>query len=407
MLQTLRHKLTRRYLLVLGLVIAGYSLGTFALVREVMTWGIDEANHHLALPFTTLFERPGGTIEGATAELQALGLVEGEHVELLDAEGRVLASRGGPFIPPPPLVVGISTLASPEPTRVLTVPLERGGALVGYVRASHSLAMANRVMTTFALTLVGLLPLALLVAWAIADWLSIKAVAPVEAAIMRERQFTRDASHELRTPLAVLQAQAELARGQAPAGPVREKLDLILKTTRRLSALVADLLTLSREDAGVEGAALTFGLDEVLEEEIELLAPLARDRGVKLQAGPVTEAARMRGEPGRVAQAVRNLIDNAIRYAPSGGRVDVTLAREGGRLVLRVGNDGPPIPDSERGRIFERFHRAEAGRTANPDGSGLGLAISRAIAVAHGGELHLASRPGERTAFTLALPAES
>jgi signal transduction histidine kinase len=101
---------------------------------------------------------------------------------------------------------------------------------------------------------------------------------------------------------------------------------------------------------------------------------------------------------------VRNLLDNAVRYSPPGATVAVKLGVFGDRVTLAVTNPGPGVPGEEQALVFERFHRAPAGRAANPDGTGLGLAISRAIAEAQGGSLTLESRPEGPTTFTLSLP---
>jgi signal transduction histidine kinase len=276
--------------------------------------------------------------------------------------------------------------------------------VVGYARAAHSLTLANRALAGLGLALLLVVPLALLAAWLGGNWLAAKAVRPVEAAWERERQFTRDAAHELRTPLAVMQAHAELAAQLPGAAALRDKLAVLHDTARKMSRLVSDLLTLSREDAGVGGQALTFAFDELLEDEVEALAPLAVARGVTLEVAPLPEGQLVRGDPGRLGQTVRNVLDNALRYAGASGQVSVFLRRVDGHLALTVGNTGPAIPAPDRDAIFERFYRADAGRQANPEGGGRGLPISRAIARAHGGELALTSAAGEATVFTLRLP---
>lgn len=403
MLQTLRRRLTGIYVLVLSTILLGYSLGTYALVGEVLAWGAEEGNHHLAMPLVARLRDRGVDPAQARHELAQLSLTADERLQVLDAEGRVIASAGGPLGAPAALTPGVTTLEGHERFRVLTVPVSRGSAHVGYVRAAHSLAANAQAMALLGWVLAGLLPLAVLVAWAAGDWLAGQAARPVEDALARERRFTHDAAHELRTPLSVLSAQTELALKDPAIGEnARARLAGLLAQVRKLSRLVADLLTLSREDAGPRPAA-ACDLEEIVEEEMAQLAPLAADHGVSL-AYTGAEVPETRGEAARVAQAVRNLLDNAIRYSPSGATVSVQLGVAGDRVSFAVSNPGPGVPSEEQALVFERFHRAPAGRAANPDGTGLGLAISRAIAESQGGALTLESRPEGPTTFTLTLP---
>ena len=387
----------------LGLLLLFAALGHLGL-RAALRARMDEGNAHLVAPVAAAFA--GGGPGAALQAFETLAPAPGERVALLDRAGNVVAWRGR-FAPTPagPPVAGIAVrvdegAGAGGSWRALTAPL--GG---GWVRAEHSQAEASWLLAC-QLVVSGVLGAILaLLAWAAGERLAAWAAEPVEEALARERALTRDASHELRTPLAVIQGQADLAAGLAglPA-PAAEKLAIIRRTATRMGLLVGDLLTLGRaEAAGLEGG-LRFSLADLVEEAVELLAPLARARGVGLLLAPPADPAEVWGDPERLAQAVHNLLDNAIRYTPPGGRVDVTLARQGAQRLLRVENDGPPIPTGERAAIFERFHRAPAGRLANPAGNGLGLAIARAAAQAHGGELTLASAPGARTAFVLALP---
>lgn len=404
MFRSLRRRLAAWHLAILGLVLATYGAATFVLACQVLARGADEANRHLLAPVETAFARGGQTLQAAHRGLTEIQPAEGERVELLDQKGNVVEARGM-ALPPLPLRLGSVTEHGPRGLQVRTLALDAAGRRLGYVRAIHSLTVANQALAGLGLALVVVVPLALLLAWLGGNWLAAKAVRPVEAAWERERQFTRDASHELRTPLAVIQAHAELAAQISNVDPaLRDKLAVLQDTARKMTRLVGDLLTLSREDAGVTGQKVAFALDELVEDELEALAPVADARGVTLAVQPLAENVMVRGDPGRLGQAVRNVLDNALRYSGPGGRVDVRLQAAGGQATLEVGNTGPMIPQVDRERIFDRFYRSDAGRQANPDGGGLGLPISRAIAQAHGGDLVLASAPQEPTVFALRLP---
>nr|WSX50245.1 HAMP domain-containing histidine kinase [Streptomyces sp. NBC_00974] len=194
----------------------------------------------------------------------------------------------------------------------------------------------------------------------------------------RQRQFTADASHELRNPLAAVRSRLEVAL----RNPDRESVAAALADTERLQGIAADLLLLARLDGGP--AVRTEPVD------LALLAAedLARRPGprvpLRLDARAPVPAC---GDPERLARALANLVDNALRYART--EVTVRASADGdGWALLEVTDDGPGIPEADRDRVFERFVRLDADRGRASGGTGLGLAIAREIARAHGGDLH-------------------
>lgn len=221
-------------------------------------------------------------------------------------------------------------------------------------------------------------------------------------AIESQRALVADAAHELRSPLTALRVQAQVAERETRDAERRDALASLKGGVERASHLVQQLLTLARE----EGQALdaTHGevhLDAVAREVLAMQVPLAQDRGLDLglaHAEPVVLAAD--------AQALRtllnNLVDNAVRYTPAGGRVDVSVRREAGQAVLQVGDTGPGIPPEERERVFDRFYRREG---SAPGGSGLGLAIVKRIVEHHGGTIELDDNgPSGGLRITVRLP---
>ncbi|MEU8785105.1 HAMP domain-containing sensor histidine kinase [Streptomyces sp. NPDC048637] len=214
-------------------------------------------------------------------------------------------------------------------------------------------------------------------------------LAALESSVERQRRFVADASHELRSPIASLRTQLEVG----VAHP--ELLDVpgAVEDTVRLQRLAADLLLLARLDAGERpGGARVDLAAMVREESSQRVADRIPVRLGELAGG---EVAGSRGQLGRV---LTNLLDNAQRHAVSSVRVAVV--REGEWTVLRVEDDGPGVPESERERIFERFVRLDDARARDDGGAGLGLAIARDVAVRHGGSL--AVRAG--SVFELRLP---
>jgi len=216
---------------------------------------------------------------------------------------------------------------------------------------------------------------------------------PIEWARRRQLEFTADASHELRTPLSVIEAQATLAlaRGRDPARDAAAfgSIDTELKRTRRL---VDDMLWLARFDStGGQPQAEPVDLRVLAAQTADRFAAVAETRRQKLDvaAGSADSDAIVTAPPDWLDRLVGILLDNACRYSPDGGSILVHVAGEGRRVRLTVDDSGPGIPEGERGRVFDRFHRA----TDQPGGSGLGLAIADAIVRATGGRWQIGTSP--------------
>ena len=224
----------------------------------------------------------------------------------------------------------------------------------------------------------------------------------LEQAYATQQRFVSDASHELRAPLTVIQANLELARRPAvPEADREESLREASEEADRLTRLVGDLLVLARADAGLTLRAEAVELDrvflQVLRESRHLL------RGQRLEFSHV-EPCVVRGDPDRLRQLVFIVVENAIKYTPPGGLIEVGLRRAGPWAELTVRDTGVGIAVTELPRVFERFYRADGARSLNPGGSGLGLAIGRWIATQHKGSLELESEPGRGTVATVRLP---
>jgi heavy metal sensor kinase len=228
----------------------------------------------------------------------------------------------------------------------------------------------------------------------------------LERAFQEQRQLTADVSHELRSPLTVLEAQTTLAlRRQRSAEEYRHVLASTQEEIERMSTMVNQLLTLARADAGEEQINLEpVALDALTRTVADGMDPLAQEGGLALTfraPAPVW----VEGDPGRLRQLVINLLDNAMRHTPPGGRVDITVARRGNWAILRVADTGDGISSEDLPHIFQRFYRGDRARSRVMGNSGLGLAIVKWIVEAHGGHIHVSSSPGEGSAFTVTLPA--
>ncbi len=218
------------------------------------------------------------------------------------------------------------------------------------------------------------------------------------------RDFVTNASHELKTPVASILASSEaleMALERAPDRAVQFA-QQIGSSARSLARLVADLLDLSRLESR-EGDREEVALAETVTTEVERVAELAERRGVSLRAE--TSDVEVLGSAADLALAVRNLLDNAVRYTDEGGEVVARVERQGDDAVLSVTDTGAGISQRDLERIFERFYRVDVARSWATGGTGLGLSIVRHVVEAHGGTLGVVSELGVGSTFTVRLPA--
>jgi two-component system, OmpR family, sensor kinase len=232
-------------------------------------------------------------------------------------------------------------------------------------------------------------------------------LARLRGALERERAFMADAAHELRTPLTALHLQMGMLARASSEAERAAAMETLSAGVQRAIRLVEQLLSLARQEPRAEAQRVPVRLDELAREVVAELVPLADAGRVDLGVSAV-QPASVRGDPEALRTLLRNLVDNAVRYSPPGGRVDVSVeevaAGDGRTARLTVSDNGPGIPPEERERVFDRFYR-RAG--SEPPGSGLGLAIVKAIADAHGAAVQLADGPSGRGLSVSALfPAE-
>jgi len=231
----------------------------------------------------------------------------------------------------------------------------------------------------------------------------------IEHGFEAQRRFTADASHELRSPLSRLRAELEVTlRRPRERTEYEEALRSCLDEVERLSSLTEELLGLARLDAG-EGQPPATGavpLAPIIEETVRRLAPEAERRAITLVALP-GPALSVKAAPGAAGLAVANVLDNAVKFSPAGGRVTISVFAEAGEAVVTVADTGPGVLPDEVPRLFERFHRGSAARSGETPGTGLGLAISRALVERQGGWISVDSTPGEGATFSIRLPLAS
>ncbi len=223
------------------------------------------------------------------------------------------------------------------------------------------------------------------------------------------RDFVANVSHELRTPLTAVRGYVEaLLDGDADADETRRFLEIIARHTLRMERLVRDLLRLARLDAGQEPREhMPSSVDALFSGvEAELAGPLeARRQTVERQIA--ADAAVVQGDPAKLHDALKNLLENAINYSPEGSRILMAAERRDSRMLLTVADEGPGIPEADLPRVFERFYRVEKARTRgnrDPGGTGLGLAIVKHLVELHDGHVTAANRPQGGAIFTVELP---
>jgi two-component system phosphate regulon sensor histidine kinase PhoR len=221
------------------------------------------------------------------------------------------------------------------------------------------------------------------------------------------RDFVANVSHELRTPLTAIRGYVE-ALGDATPDESRRFLEIVARHTMRMERLVRDLLRLARLEAGQEALEQVDCSIDSLFSSIETdLSPLLEARNQTVERDITSDAAAVPGDPAKLQDALRNLLENAANYSPESSRIVLRARREGKHISIAVIDEGPGIPPEDLGRVFERFYRVDKSRTRDgkdPGGTGLGLSIVRHLIELHGGRVKAANRPERGAIFTIELP---
>jgi signal transduction histidine kinase len=317
----------------------------------------------------------------------------------IDAGGVVLASASTPQLPAQLLYVSDPVTATIAGTEVRIAGMQVGDDRVVVAQATDLVTDAQRTLFIGWLLIAPIL-LASVFLGAVA--VGRRVAAPIEAARRRQLEFTADASHELRTPLSVIEAHTSLALAQPrDEAWYRSAFGRVDRESKRMRRLLDDMLWLARFDA-----ADSIPVDEPV--DLGVLVTQAADRfGVVAETRKLSLAVRVpataiviAASPELVDRLVGVLLDNACKYAPEGGSVDVTVTAEGHRAALIVDDSGPGIAPEDRDRIFDRFHRSVT-TAAGAGGAGLGLAIGDAIVQATGGRWAVGASPSGGARFAV------
>jgi heavy metal sensor kinase len=228
----------------------------------------------------------------------------------------------------------------------------------------------------------------------------------LEAAFKKITQFTADASHELRTPVAVMRTRAELSLRKArSADEYRDVIAEILTELEKTSGLIEQLMFLARADSGAEMLHFSAtNISEVLHEACHQGSALAEAKQIAFQEQISGEPMWIQGDASSLRRLFLILIDNAVKYTPASGQVEVSLHRKNGYAVAEVRDTGIGIAQADLPNVFERFYRADKARTRESGGVGLGLSIGRWITEVHAGTIEVHSTPGHGSTFQIRLP---
>lgn len=450
----IRWRLTLWYVALLALALAAFAGAFYFGLRFTLLRALDDSLEARA----ELVESGIAFVDGELS-VAAAGPEDSDEqfVRVTAADGRVILDTSGDFDEPVVNPDGVAAAldgdedlrtvtVDDDPVRILSRPIERDGRVVGVLEVGEE-NETGETLGQVAQVLAISIPAVLLVAAGGGYWLARRALQPIdritrtaadigerdlsrriddvalpddelgrlartfnamleriELAFERQRRFTADAAHELRTPLALMRGQIDLALARDDLGESeRETLANLGADVDRMTRLTSALLTLARGDAyGLELEREPVELADLLDLVAEQYAPLATERGVRIEvdAEPVT----LRADGDRLIQVLVNLMDNALRHAPDGSRIELGCRASNGRARFWVGDQGPGIPPEHLPHIFERFYRVDPGRDRERGGTGLGLAITKLIIEAHGGRIQVErSAPGD-TRFTCELP---
>jgi signal transduction histidine kinase len=407
-----RWRLTLAFACVMALLLAGTGVFIHQQVQANLDSALSASLRTHAADIAALAQQS----DSGLAEATRGGAGHPQLAQIIDASGHVIdATPGlpsGPVLAPAALaqarvrsvVIDRTLIARDQPVRLLAGPITAQGkplvAVVGQWLEERDRALAD---IRNVLLLGG--PAALLLASLAGYALTGVALRPVEIMRRRERTFIADASHELRSPLTMLRTELELMARDSPAGAdLQAATASAMEETERLGRLADDLLLLTRADSARFELHRTPVSPATLAEDAAARARRGpRGPGMRIGVRDADDLPLVLADPGRIGQALDNMLENALRYAA--GEVEVVIRHAGSSVEIHVLDDGPGFPPEFLSRAWERFSRADAARTE--DGVGLGLAIIRTIAELHGGRADAANRQGGGADVWISLPSAS
>lgn len=460
-LRTLRFRLTLWYALVLAVVLAIFGFLVYRTTRHRLLQHHDEPLREMATAVVHILNEHEDCHDLTEDQVRTLNQL-GRLVLVHEVEGQRQVFYQSPEMKANPLAPAVEALgweAVPTPRfvtinrkgmpwRVLSLPYHSRAGRPGIVRLMEDLGDIEETLRTLRLALLLLSPTGILLSALGGYWLSGRALAPVdriarmaheiEASRLDQRlphpgvddeigrlvetlnrmierlqgsfdamkRFTADASHELRSPLTTLRSTIDVLLDQPRTlEDHRAGLESLGEEVDRLHRIVEDLLLLARADAGRQSMTRErVNLDALVSALVESFESRAEERGITLKSDDLAKSVVLGDEPWLI-QLVGNLLDNALKFTPDGGTVEVSLGAVGPMVRLEVADSGPGIPEGDLERIFERFYQSDPSRSrGRKSGAGLGLAIAAWIAQSHGGRISASNRPDSGARFIVELP---
>ena len=452
----IRLRLTAWYFAILAIVLSAFGVSAYVEMRHSIRRTVDEELVIRAEGVHQLIERD---IQSGHKENLPDGLREhtelragGALLQVSDGQGnwlyrsKVMSDYG---VPRPAIIRkrAIDYMGQDVPLRVWSEKVNVGGESY-LIQSAFEMDDFYEALNHFALLLFISIPSLLICAAAGGYWISTRALAPVdqitqtartisaqnlssrlvvpqtrdelqrlsetlngmldrlEAAFKKITQFTADASHELRTPVAVMRTRAELSLRKArSADEYRDVIAEVLAELEKTSGLIEQLMFLARADSGA--GTLHFhptDVSEVLREACHQGSALAEAKQIGFKEQIPGDSIWIQGDATSLRRLFLILIDNAVKYTPANGKVDVTLQRNNGYAVAQVRDTGIGIAETDLPNVFERFYRADKARTRESGGVGLGLSIGHWITEVHAGSIEVQSAPGRGSIFQIRLP---
>jgi heavy metal sensor kinase len=452
----IRLRLTGWYFAVLAVVLPAFGVSGYLAMRHSIRQTVDEELEIRAEGVHQLIERNVG--RGAKGDLPE-GLREhtelragGALLQVADGQGnwlyrsKVMSDYGVPRISPSSPKISEYT-GNDVPLRIRNLTVIVDGEPY-FIQAAFEMDDFYEALYHFELLLYIAIPLLLICSALGGYWISTRALAPVdqitktartisaqnlssrlvvsptgdelqrlsetlngmldrlEASFKKITQFTADASHELRTPVAVMRTRAELSLRKARSPEeYRDVIAEVLTELEKTSGLIEQLMFLARADSGAE--TLNFSptnVTEVLREACHQGSALAEAKQIGFQEQISSDSMWIRGDATSLRRLFLILIDNAVKYTPANGQVEVSLHRNNGYAIAQVRDTGIGIAENDLPNVFERFYRADKARTRELGGVGLGLSIGRWITEVHSGTIEVQSAPGRGSVFQIRLP---
>ena len=414
MFQSLRGRLLFSYLMVMGLILALFSAGVHILFRRNLENIMDNS-------LKTTAQLAAARVESQSSDIQDWEQIislprsnifnsEEHSLEWFDLQGQLVASKGPLKLAFPP-TVGYWSVRGQQSAKGAEIHTFTVLTNDGYIRVSQSTEKLEQLSLQQLWGLITVAMVTFILVGLGGLWLTQKALQPIEQSYTQLKQFTADVSHELRSPLTAIKASLDVIRNHPERIHPKDarKLAAIASATTQMIRLTEDLLFLARTEVSeAQNSQLTqqwqqIALEELLQDCAELLEPLATEKQIIFQYQCLTKISLI-ADPGQLHRLFANLVQNAILYTPSKGKVMLRLERQNRYAVISVKDTGIGIPEEQLPLIFKRFWRADKARSRIAGGSGLGLAIAAAIAKLHGGKITVTSKLGIGSCFQVYLP---